>query len=101
MLARFILLLAFNILSLSTIPSSTYLFSTFQNEHCPNIYIVVLYYASENRHHSFISKNLDDEKMKKTKMNFVGKLKNKKDDDLGGVRQQHKITPQDRREFTV
>ena len=71
--ARFILLLAFNILSLSTIPSpsSTYLFSTFQNEHCPNIYIVVLYYASENRHHSFISKNLDDEKMKKTKMNFV------------------------------
>ena len=73
MLARFILQLAFNILSLSTIPSpsSTYLFSTFQNEHCPNIYIVVLYYASENRHHSFISKNLDDEKMKKTKMNFV------------------------------
>ena len=71
--ARFILLLAFNILNLSTIPSpsSTYLFSTFQNEHCPNIYIVVLYYASENRHHSFISKNLDDEKMKKTKMNFV------------------------------
>ena len=68
MLARFILLLAFNILSLSTIPSpsSTYLFSTFQNEHCPNIYIVVLYYASENRHHSFISKNLDD-----WKMNFV------------------------------
>ena len=34
-------------------------------------------------------------------MNFVGKLKNKKDDDLGGGRQQHKITPQDRREFTV
>ena len=71
--ARFILLLAFNILNLSTIPSpsSTYLFSTFQNEHCPNIYFVVLYHASENRHHSFISKNLDDEKMKKTKMNFV------------------------------
>ena len=34
-------------------------------------------------------------------MNFVGKLKNKKDDDLGGGQQQHKITPQDRREFTV
>ena len=65
MLAPFILLLAFNILSLSTIPSpsSTYLFSTFQNEHCPNIYIVVLYYASENRHHSFISKNLENEQI--------------------------------------
>ena len=48
----------------------------------------------KNRHYSFISKNLnlDDE---------FCKLKNKKDDDLGGGQQQHKITPQDRREFTV